>query len=65
MLGEEAFLDDVEDGGEEEDEGKEDEEFVGALPPPVLGEQLLGALDVTCHAAELILRVSHLLGRRN
>ena len=38
MLGEEAFLDDVEDGGEEEDEGKEDEEFVGALPPPVLGE---------------------------
>ena len=52
-----AFLDDVEDCGEEEDERKYDEQFIGELATSVFSEKFVRVLNVASHALELFVRL--------
>lgn len=52
--GEESLLDDVEDGGEEERQRQEDEQFVCELPAVVLGDEFPPQLDGPRHGLKLL-----------
>lgn len=56
---EETFLKDVEDGGEEEGHGQEDEQLVCQLPPVVLEDQFPPQVDGSCHVFELLVGFLH------
>lgn len=57
--GEETFLKDVEDGGEEEGQSQEDEQLVCQLPPVVLQDQFPPQVDGSCHAFKLLVGFLH------
>lgn len=60
-----SFLDDVEDGSEEEGECQQNEQPVCPLATTVLGQQLVRALNVATHTLQLLLRVTHRPRRRH
>lgn len=53
--GEQSFLEDVENCGEEEGERQEDEQFVSQLSTVVLGDEFPPQLYGPCHGLELII----------
>lgn len=53
--GEQPLLQDVEDRGEEEGQGQEDEQLVGELPAVVLGDEFSSQLNGPCHGLELVI----------
>lgn len=59
---EEPFLEDVEDGGKEEGQSQEDEQFVCQLPPVVLEDQLPAEMDCSRHGFKLIVGFLHCSG---
>lgn len=62
--GEETFLKNVEDRGEEEGQGQEYEQLVRQLAPVVLEDQLSSQVDGSCHAFELLVCFLHCPGGR-
>lgn len=56
---EDAFFEDVEDGGEEEGQSQEDEQLVRQLPPVVLEDQLPPQVDGSRHISELLVGFLH------
>lgn len=60
--GEEAFFEDVQDGGEEEGHGQEDQQFVRQLPPVVLEDQLPPKVDGSRHGSKLLVGFLHCSG---
>lgn len=61
--GEEALFDDVEDSGQEEGEGQEDEQLVGQLPAVVLGDELPPQLDGARHGFKFLIGIQDSPGR--
>lgn len=57
--GEEPFLQDVEDGGQEEGQSQEDEQLVRQLPAVVLQDQLPAQVDGSRHVLELLVGLLH------
>lgn len=56
---EEAFLQDVEDRGEEESQSEEDEQLVCQLSPVVLEDESPPQVDGSCHVFELLIGFLH------
>lgn len=56
---EEAFLQDVEDSGEEERQSKEDEQLVCQLSSVVLENESPPQVDGSCHVSELLIGFLH------
>lgn len=61
---EEAFLQDVEDRGEEESQSEEDEQLVRQLSPVVLEDESPPQVDGSCHVFELLIGFLHRPGGR-
>lgn len=61
--GEETFLQDVEDGGEEKGQSQEDEQLVRQLPPVILEDQFPAQVDGSCHVLKLLVGFLHRPGR--
>lgn len=59
---EETFLEDVEDGGEEEGQSQEDEQLVRQLSAVVLEDQLPPQVDGSRHVLELLVGFLHCPG---
>lgn len=59
---EEAFLEDVEDGSEEECQSQEDEQLVRQLPAVVLEDQLPTEVDGSRHVFKLLVGFLHCSG---
>lgn len=55
--GEQSLLQDVEDRGEEESQGQEDEQLVGELPAVVLGDEFSSQLNGPSHGLKLVIRL--------
>lgn len=53
--GEESFFEDVQNGGEEEGECQENEEFVSELSPVVFGDEFPPELDGSRHGFKFVI----------
>lgn len=60
--GEETFLEDVEDGGEEEGKSQEDEQLVCQLPSVVLQDEFPSQVDGSRHVFKLLIGFLHCPG---
>lgn len=60
---EQAFLKDVQDGGEEEGQGQKDEQLVRQLSPVVLEDKFPAEVDGSGHVFKLLVGFLHRPGR--